>query len=59
VTSRGKTTIAELFHLSDMKLYDEKMTRKAEAAAESARPRQVVASASDAGESGMIRLSNA
>ncbi len=59
VTSRGKTTIAELFHLSDMKLYDEKMARKAEAAAESARSRQTLASASDAGEGGVIRLSNA
>jgi diguanylate cyclase (GGDEF)-like protein len=59
VTSRGKTTIAELYHLSDMKLYDEKMARKAEAAAESARSRQTLASASDAGEGGVIRLSNA
>ncbi|HEY8998583.1 MAG TPA: GGDEF domain-containing protein [Edaphobacter sp.] len=59
VTSRGKTTIAELFHLSDMKLYDEKIARKAEAAAESTRLRQVTTSAGEASESGVIRLSNA
>jgi len=60
VTSHGdKTTVDELFHSSDMKLYDEKQAGRSSRGAENARGRQTPTLSGEPSESGMVHLSNA